>query len=202
MRETEITVQVFDEVDEIHAKLKTLGFTLEHHTVMTDWYFSKELNEKLVKMSYEEIIRNSFIVRELNIDGKVKTLLHYKDKEFDENGNVISEEKLKEPLENAENAVKIFTMAGLNNWIKVMQDMYIYGKSDMHFALQIVDGLGTYIEYEEDESVAGLSSEEKVVGLFNRLKALGFNFGQDTNVKKVYEIFLKEQSYKEEQSDF
>lgn len=192
MWETEITVQVFGSKEAIQQKLEAQGFNLEHHTIMTDWYFSKLETDALKKLSYENIIKNSLIVRELNIDGKIKSLLHFKDKEFDEKGNVITEEKLTEQLTSAPNCAKLLNSAGFNNWICVVQDMYIYTNGNMHFALQIVDGLGIYIEYEEDESVAGLNPHNKVETMLGKLKGLGLNLGSDTNVKKVYEKFKKE----------
>ena len=73
-----------------------------------------------------------------------------------------------------------------------MQEMYIYNKNGMEFAVQIVDGLGVFIEYEEDESVAHLEIGEKISKMVNKLKKLNLNIGDDYSVKKVYEKFLKE----------
>lgn len=197
MRETEITIEVFGQKEDVKKRIESLGFKLVRHTVMTDWYFSKKTTDELKQMSYEEIMRNSFLVRKLEYDGTTKTLLHFKDKDIDENGNTISEEKLAEPLQNAENTVKIFLMAGLNNWINITQDMFIYNGNNMEFALQIVDGIGQYIEYEEDESVAGLDTYEKIDRMVKKLSSFGLKLGQDTNVKKVYKKFLMENSEEE-----
>ena len=192
MQETEITVEVLENEGAIKLKLNELGFNVVRHVVMTDSYFSKFSTEELLKMSYGKIMSNSFLVRKLAGDTNC-TLLHYKDKKLDNVGNVIAEEKLAEPVTDFENCVKIFKQANINNWCNIVQDMYIYKGNDMEFALQIVDGLGIFIEYEEDASVAGLKPEEKVVKMVKKLNSFGLNLGKDHSVKKVYLKFLKEQ---------
>lgn len=189
MRETKITVRVNESKEDIFTVLDNLGFKVIRHTIMTDDYFSKFSTEELKKMKYSDIIRNSFLLRKFEGDVN-KCILHYKDKEFDEDGNVISEEKLTEPVSDIDNLVKIFILSKLNNWCHISQDMYIYNKDNMEFAVQIVDGLGIFIEYEEDESVAGLATEEKISQMLGKIKNLGFDIGDDYSVKKVYEKFL------------
>lgn len=191
MRETEITVQVFDDLSSIKQKLAGLGFSVVRHVIMSDHYYSKLDSEILIKKEYGEIMRNSFLVRSFSGDTN-KVLLHYKDKELDESGNVISEEKLTELLTSEETAVKIFNSAKLNNWCNIVQEMFIYNGHNMEFAVQIVDGLGTFIEYEEDESVAGLAPEQKIKAMLNTLQGFGLSLGEDYSVKKVYQKFLNE----------
>lgn len=191
MRETEITVQIYGEEEDVVNNFVNLGFKVVRRVKMSDYYFSKFTTEELLAMTYAGIMKNSFLVRKLEGDTN-KVILHYKDKEFDEEGNVISEEKLAEPLVNAESAIKIFKSAKLNNWCNIVQDMYIFNGNGMEFALQVVGGMGIFVEYEEDESVAGLEPEEKVKKMVARLKALNLNLGEDYSVKKVYQKFLME----------
>ena len=83
MKETEITVEVLDNVDDLIKMLKEKGFSLESEFDMIDHYFSKENTETLKTLDYKDIINQSFLVRELTHTGS-KTLL-FKSKEFDNN---------------------------------------------------------------------------------------------------------------------
>lgn len=197
MRETEITVQVFGKTEDIKQKIENLGFNLERHVIMSDSYFSKLPMEELTTMPYSIIMQTSILVRKFEGDTN-KVLFHYKDKQYDDEGNVVSEEKLTEPLVDAENVIKILNRAKLTNWCNIVQDMFIFKGKNMEFALQCVDGLGTYIEYEEDESVADLPNQEKIEKMVEKLKSLGLSLGKNYSVKKVYDKFMKENHIEEE----
>lgn len=184
MRETEITVQIFNNMDEIKEKLMANNFKLTGDYLMQDWYFSKHSKQTLKEMDYKEIINSSFIVRYVKEENDKKIV--FKDKVLDENGNVISEEKIKCNIDDVDAAVKIFERAGLNLWCNLTQHMLEYKNNKMKFAIQIIDGLGSFIEYEEDDLMAGLTEQQKIDLMVKNLKELGFNLGNDYSVKKVY----------------
>ena len=50
MKETEITVELLDNVDDLIKMLKEKGFSLESEFDMIDHYFSKENTETLIEM--------------------------------------------------------------------------------------------------------------------------------------------------------
>ena len=54
--------------------------------------------------------------------------------------------------------------------------------------VQVVDGLGIFIEAEEDNSIANLSEEQKFDHLKNKVAAFGFKLGDDYSCKKPYMI--------------
>ena len=184
MRETEITVQIFNNMDEIKEKLMANNFKLTGDYLMQDWYFSKHSKQTLKEMDYKEIINSSFIVRYVKEENDKKIV--FKDKVLDENGNVISEEKIKCKIDDVNSAIKIFERAGLNLWCNLTQHMLEYKNNKMKFAIQIIDGLGSFIEYEEDDLMAGLTEQQKIDLMVKNLKELGFNLGNDYSVKKVY----------------
>lgn len=188
MKQTEITVQVFDEKDEIINKLKNKNFVFVENVLWSDWYFSKYDSETLKTMKYSDIMKNSFLVRKCNEDQKII----YKNKEVNDNDEVVSEEKISLEIADCENAVNVFKSAGLNNWCKLVQDMYIYKNDEIEIAVQCIDDFGIFIEYEEDDSVSHLETNEKIQAMINKLKSIGLNIGSDFSVKKVYEKFTKQ----------
>ena len=127
---------------------------------MQDWYFSKNTLEELNNFDYPTLIKNSFIVRNV-IDSENKTFLCYKNKVLDDFGNVIKEEKTSVEVSNLENVLKILNSCKLTNWCYLKQDMYIFSKGEICFAVQVVEDLGIFIEYEETKCIQNLSEKEK-----------------------------------------
>ena len=187
--ETEITVQVFAEENEAIKTIQGLGFEKLRQFYMNDSYFSKHTANKLRKIQYKNVIKNSFLVREfVGYDDKV--LLIYKNKVV-KNDVVLMEEKVNAKLDSKESAIKILKLAGLNNWCNANQHLTIFRKGDFEFALQFVEGLGLFIEYEEDESVAGFEPEEKIEKMIEKLSSLGLKLGKDYACKKPFMLLHK-----------
>ena len=104
MKKTEITIQVFDDLETIISKLKLKGFKQVDKFELDDYYFSSLSTN--VKQNYNELIKNSFLVR--RILGKTEKIrLIYKNKEIDERDNVISEEKLEISLNDFEKTIEL-----------------------------------------------------------------------------------------------
>ena len=188
MRETEITVQVFNNNDDIDKILKSKGFEITETFQLDDYYFSTLKNVKSV--DFKQLIDKSILVRGITRNGQKKVELMYKKKEYDDEGVVIGEEKTKAHLDNFENTLKILSLSGLNNYMHIQNDSAIYENDEMKICLQMVDGLGTFIEYEEDEAVYGLTDEEKIKIMAEKLKGLGLKLGEDFSCKKV-DMMLK-----------
>ena len=191
MKETEITVQVFNELNELKILLKTKGFEIVEEYEIHDYYFSKLPINYLSNLPYPDLIRNSFLVRDIK-DSNPKIKIVYKDKILDEFGNVISEEKISCKVDNLENILKFLKMVEIECWCELKQKMIIYKKDEVAFAVQIIDVLGIFIEYEEDETMINLSEYEKIKLMLDNLNNIGLKLGDDFSCKKVYMKYLKE----------
>ena len=115
----------------------------------------------------------------------------YKNKVIDENENVIAEEKIKTKIDDLQNTLKILNSANITNWCNLKQDMIIYSNNKVEFALQIVENLGVFIEFEETEEISSWSEKDKINYLVNYLKSLGLNLGKDFSCKKPYMMLNK-----------
>ena len=191
MKKTEITVQVFEDLNSIISKLKSKGFKQVDKFELDDCYFScLSKQNSNVKQDYNTLIKNSFLVRRV-VDEKEKFSIIYKNKTFDTQNNVVSEEKLELPINDFEKAIKIFKSAGLNNWCNLKQLNLEYKNNEMDFLVQIVEDVGIYIEYEETETMKNLTTQQKIELMHSQLKSLGLNLGDDIFCKKVYIKYLK-----------
>lgn len=183
MKETEITVQVFEEKEKILDYLKHQGFNLEETFQLNDWYYIKHNN--ISGMSYQSLLSQSILIRQITTDSE-KCQICFKDKTYDNDGNVVSEEKITSQISNLENTKQILLRAGLNNYCTLFNTSYVYRKGEIYFALQVIEDLGIFIEYEEDETIPqGLSPHEKIDIMLTRVKSLGLPVGDDYSCKKV-----------------
>lgn len=197
MRETEITVQLFDSLENIHASLLNQGYKVDRTFIMNDHYYTT-LQGDLKNYDFKTVINNSFLTRHLadDINGEIKTLdlLIFKNKIFDENGDVIEEEKIQSKVENADNCVKIFEMAGLHPYIISKSNNIVYKNDTVEFVVQNVENLGIFIELEELDGMQDLTPEQKTNDLINIIKSLNLKTGTDYNCKKLYMLLHKNEN--------
>lgn len=187
MRETEITVQVFDELLDIEKVLAKNGYQKKEEYCLRDHYFTKFEDAKIV--DYKTLLDSSILIRTIEQDEKCTHCMIYKNKKLDQNGNVSSEEKIRVKIDDEQNCIKILKSAGLNNWCNLKNDSIVYAdESGSEIALQVVNGLGIFIEMEEDSSIANLSEKQKFEYLKNKIAAFGFKLGDDYSCKKPYMI--------------
>lgn len=189
MKESEITVQIFNSFDEVDNILKNQGYKMIENYQLNDWYFSKFSDVKDIE--YIKLLNNSFLVRQV-IGSEEEVKLLYKKKEVDEFNNVISEEKIKTKIDSLNNSIDIFKRAGLNNYCIVKNNTYIYKKDAICFAVQLIENLGIFIEYEEDDTMLNLSEKEKFNKMINVVNSLGLKLGDDYFCKKVYMLLKKQ----------
>lgn len=193
MNETEITVEVLDNLDQTIQTLLSQGFEITREFDMTDYYFSKDSIETLQSLDYKDLINHSFLVRKMS--NPASTTIMFKSKVFDNDNNVISEEKIKCKIDNMDDAIKIFNLSGLTQWCDITQHMLIFKKDKIHFALQIIEDLGIFIEYEEQDHMKDLSEQEKIDTMLEDLHKVGLNLGNDFSCKKVYMKFKKDKNF-------
>lgn len=185
MKETELTVQVYNSLEETKSILENKGFVFVKQFVLNDFYFSNKQTAELEKVEYIDIINNSILLRDITGDVK-ETELIFKNKELDFNGNVVAEEKIKSKVENYKNTKAILLKSGLTCWCNLIQNLFIYKKDNTELAIQSVDDLGLFIEYEEEPNMKNLSKEEKFEKMKQFLLSLNLKIGNDFSCKKVY----------------
>ena len=158
MRETEITVRVFDENNVIDQKLVTAGFKATGRFYMFDRYYTHLINYK--NASYECLLKHSVIIRQI-AEKTIRSMILFKDKSLDNDGNVISEQKIVCSIENCDAAAKIYDSAGFTKWCEVRNHSTKYVQGEIELVVQTIEGLGTFIEFEEYPSIKDMSDSEK-----------------------------------------
>ena len=104
MKETEITVQIFETLENVIKKLDNFGYKEVEVFTGQDAYFTTLSNDDVAEAGYGKLLSNSLIVRSFmkKTDGKRDSMLVFKNKTLDEKGNVISEEKVSTRVDDKE----------------------------------------------------------------------------------------------------
>ena len=187
MKETEITLQIYNPKEETIKILKKQGYTETENFIMDDHYFTS-LTEVQNKQ-YAEIMKNSILLRTFSVSNQ--HLLIYKNKEFDNQGNVICEEKVNCPVSDIYSAEKILKLANFNNFVNLNTHIQVFNKGNIGFTIQEVKDLGLFIEIEEFDYMKVMTIEEKIEELLKIANSLNLQLGSDYNCKKVQMMLNK-----------
>lgn len=188
MANTEITVQVFDNIDNLKQKLSSLGYTQTEEFSGNDYYFTTLSDNEILTANYQTLLDASVIVRSYStLSSPEKTsMLLFKNKTIDKNGTVIAEEKVSSKIDNPENTIKILNLAKLKNWLSLKQKNAFYKLGEKTIIVGTVEGLeGCFMEIEEYASIKNLTPTQKIEKLKADALSFGFNLGTDFSVKKV-----------------
>lgn len=186
MAETELTVRVLSSYKKAKEILSKNGYAILREVLMEDDYLTNDNNTSILRENVAKMVAGSILIRRLtNEDGDSKSFAVYKDKTYDNNGNVIEEEKTQVLIESPEKLKKILTKFGFRSWANVKTMLHVFTNDSREVCLQEVEGLGLFFEYEEDISHKGLLPAEKIAVMQNEMQALGLNLGSDYFVKKL-----------------
>ena len=192
MKQIEITVRLNENMQSAIRKLEMQGFKKIREGEIDDLYMISKLNE-LKKDNIQNILKKSVLLRNLKFENKEIKKITYKNKEIDENENVISEEKTNLDCNDLEKAKDLFEHLEFEELIKVRYKIIVYSKDEVEYDFQDVENLGTLIEYENTEDFTGKSLDEindTKNNMYNEIKNTGVNLTDEMDVKKAYELIL------------
>ena len=193
MKQIEITVRLNEKIEDAIAKLENNGFKKIRESDVNDKYLSN-LNIEMKKENIHEFLKHSVVLRNLKLEGKEIKKITYKNKELDNYGNVISEQKVNLNCDDLEKAENLFNCVGFYNLIEVKYHVIVYEKNNNELAFQIVENLGTLIEYEnvndfEGKSITEINNAKKE--MLEYIKECNINITEEFDVKKAVELIEK-----------
>lgn len=193
MKQIEITVRLAEKIEDAICKLEKEGFTKIRESDIDDIYLTN-LNVEIKKENIQKLLKHSVILRNLKLDGKVIRKITYKNKELDNNGDVISEQKVNLDCNDLIKAESLFGFLGFYKLIEVKYHVIVYEKNGREFAFQIVEDLGTLIEYENTNNFDGKSDLEiknTKKEMLKDIKDCNIIITDEYDVKKAFELIKK-----------
>lgn len=193
MLQTEITVQLFEDIKNVENKLIKLGFCKTEELNIQENYFTNLKNEALKNASYSNLLVTSVILRSYTtLKNKVPTAkLIRRLENLDSHNYAVGEERVIKEVEDEVHSRKVMTNIGYTNWVTLKQKNIYYKKGEITIILSDVEGLGNFIEVEEYPSISNLVETEKIDILKQYIKSFNFNIGNDFSCKKVYMLYQK-----------
>lgn len=193
MKQIEITRYLLETEENAFDKLEKQGFKLIRTSMIEDKYLTSKLRE-LTKDNIQYILKNSVLLRYLNVEGKEFKKITYKYKNVDKDENIISETKININCEDLSEAEELFENLGFELLIIVKYKVKVYEKDGIELAFQNVEGLGSMIEYENAEDFENKNIEEikKVKQkMEEKIESFGILIEKGNDVKKAKELIEK-----------
>lgn len=194
MKQIEVTVKVNNSLEQVDSILTKQGFKPIRNSRIEDKYMTNQY-KKLTKDNILEILKNCVLVRFLNVNNKeIFKRITYKEKVYS-GSIVISEEKTNVIIDSTEKAEELFEKLGFKKIVEVNYDVIVYEKNGIELAFQNVENLGLLLEYESSKDYTKFSDEDIICEkkkMLNKIKKLNINIGNDYDIKKAYELILKE----------
>lgn len=193
MKQIEITRYLLETEENAFDKLEKQGFKLIRTSTIEDKYLTSKIRE-LTKDNIQYILKNSVLLRYLNVEGKEFKKITYKYKNVDKYENIISETKININCEDLSEAEKLFENLGFDILTIVKYKVKVYAKDGIELAFQNVEGLGSMIEYENEEDFENKNIEEikkLKQKMEEKIESFGILIEKGNDVKKAKELIEK-----------
>ncbi|MCF0105780.1 MAG: hypothetical protein HUJ53_03365 [Holdemanella sp.] len=146
----EITVKVLCSNEELIEQLIKNGFKEKTRFSMDDSYFIPD-NLELNILSAREILSKAIIIRYIEEKGINKQMITFKKKEFNENGDILSQQAFNCIIKDNEEAKILFSQIGYKEIMNIKEQDIVYYKDSIELAVKYMKGYPTLIEFETDE---------------------------------------------------
>ena len=161
----EITVKIKCGLNEFYKIIEEKGFKVVDKFSMDDTYFIPEtLN--LNKMKTREILSKAVLVRDIRrqMPNRIIKQITFKIKNFDEFGNILSQESVNCDILETEDAKKL-----LKEIMNIKEDDIVYEKDGFQLAIKDIKDGDHLIEIETEEN-NDLDSIEKLIRKVNEIE--------------------------------
>ena len=145
--ENEITVEILETKENVINSISNNGFKLLNEYNINDIYLVKKEFENC--QTYNELLNNSILIRDISEKPNPRKLITYKQKQIDNNGNIINQINADVEINNIDDAYNMLKLIGYIDLMKISDHISVYKKDNGdEFALQFVNNR-IYIEIEE-----------------------------------------------------
>lgn len=184
MCEVELTIQVLENLDTIISKLESQNFKLVEKYYMKDYYMiHKSIDLNIDNYS---ILQKCLLIREI-IDDNPKKYLVYKNKTYDDLGNILAQNKIKVKVDSIEATKQLLEAVDYICLFEIENNSIVYKKGDTEITIQnITEPNAIYIEIEANDEELLESNDTKVKEILKKkLDSLGLKTTGDYEVKKA-----------------
>ena len=144
--ENEITVKVNTTYDKLHDILLKNNFIIKEEYIVKDTYMiNKEIN--ITKLNDLEVLKKCILVRDV-VD--IEKSLVYKNKEYDSEGNIIKQSKIKCPILDIDKGIKFMEEINYIKLFNIIDKCIVYVNNDNELVVELVNDKYVLIELESN----------------------------------------------------
>ena len=164
-QENEITMRVICSIDELCTILENKGFKVIDKFTMDDKFMIQNtLKNKLNDLTSREILKDAILIRDIEnqLKGNRTKKITFKKKEFNKDGDILSQESINCDIINIDDAVKFFQAINYYEVMNVIENDIVYGKDDFEIAIKDIENGDNLIEVETVSSNSNIDTIEKL----------------------------------------
>lgn len=183
----EITVKIKCGINELYKILEEKGFKIVDIFSMNDIYFIPE-NLDIEKMSVREIISKAILVREIetyNTDN-IKRMITYKIKEFDSEGNILTQKAFNCKIYDIEEARILLKAIGYKEIMIIKENDKVFEKEGFELAIKDIENGDKLIEVETEDN----EEYDTIEKLKNKINEINIPIYTDNYFIKKAEVEL------------
>lgn len=144
--ENEIIVKVNTTYDKLHDILLKNNFIIkEEYTVKDTYMINKEIN--ITELNDLEVLKHCILVRDV-VD--IEKSLVYKNKEYDSEGNIIKQSKIKCPILDIDKGIKFMEEINYIKLFNIIDKCIVYVNNDNELVVELVNDKYVFIELESN----------------------------------------------------
>lgn len=144
--ENEITVKVNTTYDKLHNILLKNNFIIkEEYTVKDTYMINKEID--ITKLNDLEVLKQCILVRDV-VD--IEKSLVYKNKEYDSEGNINKQSKIKCPILDIDKGIKFMEEINYIKLFNIIDKCIVYVNNDNELVVELVNDKYIFIELESN----------------------------------------------------
>lgn len=164
----EITIKIKCKLNELYKIIEEKGFKITREFTMDDTYFIPK-ETKLEKNNAREILSKAVLVRDIKdkTSNKRIKLITFKIKNFDESGNILSQESTNCNILEIEEAKKLLKSIGYKEIMNIKENDIVYEKDGFELAIRDIENSDNLIEIEENNE---LDTIEKLIQKVNEIE--------------------------------
>lgn len=181
---TEITCEVFEELDSIKQKLESNNFNYVEEFTLDDIYMCNPKTKQYVPQNGN--ITDTLIIRYTNDDDKQ---IISKKRAYNSEGFEIGTEKTILKIDDINNAEKLLNNLGFTRFLRMIDKNYRYENENYIVFIQVIDHLGIFLEIETKKENP---DEKEIKNLIELVKSFKLKTGTKYDIRKA-ELWYKKQ---------
>lgn len=160
--ENEITVKSIVPKDNLVQHLIDNAFIKDHSFLLDDYhYIPKDLIAN--KNNIREVLKKAIIIRKVDEENKCFKKLTFKIKDFDHEGNIISQKAYNLKIQDIEDAKLFLNAIGYKELMHIMEYNDVYRKGDFEISIKDIVNGDLLMEIEANQSYQSIDELIKYI---------------------------------------